>query len=564
MTRKYAKKRIKAVGVFLLTLVMLVSGLAAGFRGVNFRSAHAASIARGNALSLVEMNSGFDKLLLRATMNKTLVYVDKLYFDYSPLSNKRLKITSNEDTDYVVLDITNEAGEWAMVWGYVRKERGIRPDDPAMREMDLTYIELNQYWEWRTFTNEERWKISVKDGYETVSFTFDLNDRKDGAIYYIDGVYSLPEHYYPQVAYWWDLTSANQELCDIRDDYRARALEAAKTTPEGEPLRLDAVEYNGNGLQSSAPINAPYDGEGPQNGFWIVAAVVVAVVVITVVAVVVASQIKQKKDLKPETTPSKTTDAFDPTQRNDEMPPAPTTAQQEEYNKVIEETQANMTPAEIAAQKEELEKRKEFSIDADAPTGQKLVKLKVKDADGILQPVYDENGGEVFVNRRTYTVGNATYAIINRETLLLIRWYPSTMELKDIVGNRLTVNVDNKLMNMDGVQPYSPKSRDDILKKLGDVGMYTSSIKPERMLFRMDDDDALIRAMNLVENNIKKGFFETIESAFRNLFGGGTSAKGFLSTFFDVMIVICIGVSGALIIVFIAWVVRKVRGKKSA
>jgi hypothetical protein len=538
---------------------MLLTAVAAGFGGVNLPVAHAA-VFGGKSLSLIEMNGGFDKLLLRATMNKTLIYVDRLYFDYSPLSSNGLLVTENEDTDYVVLDISNEAGEWARVWGYVRKEKGIRPDDPAMREMDLTYIEVNQYWEWRTFTNEERWKIMVKDGYKTVQFTFDMNDRKDGAVYYIDGAYALPEHYYPQVAYWWDLPSANRELCEIRDNYREQAVSAAKTTPEGEPLRLEPVEYHGETSQSpTRTVNMSLGSRQNadtysdiQNTSWIIAAVVV-VVVVTVIAVVVAST--QKKSLPPESTPSGITNPYDPLQRNDNTPPAPTEEQQKEYNRTVEENPLSAT------EKEELEKRKEFSIDADAPTGQKLVKLKVKDADGLLQPVYDENGGEVYVNRKTYTVGNATYAVINRETLLLVRWYPSSMELKDIVGNRITVNVDNKLMNMDGVQPYSPKSRDDILKKLGDTGMYTSAINPNRMLFRMDDDDALARAMNLKENNIKKGFFETVESAFKNLFGGGNSSKGFFSNFLDILIIVGSVLAGALTLLLIVKFIRALKGK---
>ena len=544
----------RSVLILLLLIVVIAACLAPSFSGVKL-PAHAASI-KGNALSLVEVNDSFNKLVLRATMNKTLVYVDRLYFDYSPLSGKRLEVTKNEATDYVVIDISNEAGEWAKVWGYVRKTRGIRPNDTAMREMELTYLEIGQYWEWRTFTNEERWTVTVKDGYETVSLSFDMNDRKDGAVYYIDGVYALPEHYYTQVAYWWDLTSANPELLEVREDYRARAVAAAKTTPAGEPLRLDTVELK-DATKYSAPNTAARtsvsmaspqaatpaaqngaDGNGvTKTGFWIIAAVVVVVVIAVVVIVAVSTPKNKVTDYAPESTQSNITDPFAAEQRNADTPPAPTKEQHEEYNKTVAENP--LTERE----KEELEKRKEFSIDADAPTGQKLVKLKVKDADGILQAVYDENGSEVFVNRKTYTVGNATYAIINRETLLLIRWYPSTMELKDIVGNRLTVNVDNKLMNMDGVEPYSPRSKDDILKKLGDMGMYTSGVDPSRMLFRMDDDEALIRAMNLKENNIKKGVWETISSAFKNLFGGGTTSKSALSNFLDVAIVVGIGIA---------------------
>jgi len=302
------------------------------------------------------------------------------------------------------------------------------------------------------------------------------------------------------------------------------------------------VEYKGSGIKTSPMSSRPNDntgggvvsmayannGDGTQNiepAFWPI--VIIVVVVVVVVAVVVVNTVKN--NVPP---PSNITDPFDPNQRNPDTPPAPTPDQQEEYNKVVEENPLTVE------EKEELEKRKEFSLDQDAPAGQKIVKLKVKDDNGILQPVFDENGNECFVNRKTYTVGNATYAIINRETLLLIRFFPATMELKDIVGNRITVNADNKLMNMDGVQPYSPKSRDDILKKMGDMGVYTSSIDPSRMLYRMDDDNALNRAMNIKENNVSLGFFGTIAAAFKNIFGGGNTSKGFLSNFLDVLILV--------------------------
>jgi len=360
-----------------------------------------------------------------------------------------------------------------------------------------------------------------------------------------------------------------------------RAIEAAAVTPEGEPLRLDSVEYTGKGIQASptsyrygggnsggaAPMahgNANMNGIAPyaygvvpaaygQDGkqieaeetlFWLIPVVIIIVVVVVVAAVVVSTTPKKPP-------PSNITDAYDPAQRTDDTPPAPTVEQREEYNEIVEEIWAEMTEEEQIELREELDKRKEFSLDHDAPAGQKIVKLKVKDADGLLQPVYDENGNEVFVNRKTYTVGNATYACINRQTLLLIRFFPATMELKDIVGNRITVNIDGKLMNMDGVEPYSPISRDDILKKMGDMGVYTSSIDPGRMLFRMDDDEALKRAMNLKENDPSLGFWGTIGAAFKNLFGGGNTSKGFLSNFLDVLILVGVVLAGFLILYFV-------------
>ncbi|MCL2751450.1 MAG: hypothetical protein FWE62_01700 [Firmicutes bacterium] len=558
------KKTSRPAVLYLLAFVLALSAFATRLGGASFSSVTVdAAGPRGNTLSMVEINNNFGTMVLRATMNKTLIYVERLYFDYSPLSSKRLAVTVDEETDYVVIDLVNEANEWAKVWGYVRHENGIRPDDPMLREMDLTYLEINQYWEWRTFTNDERWRVTVNDGYNTVDFTFDLNDRKDGAIYHIDGVYGLPEHYYPQVAYWWDLNSANPELVEIHDDYRARAIEAAAVTPEGEPLRLDPVEYKGKGISTAsvaAPVSSPVvspmaassvplaENEQQVEQTFFLTVLFVSVIVVMVAAVCVSSA---PKDLAPETTPSNIIDPYDPAQRNEFTPPAPTTDQQEEYNEYVEELWADMTEEEQAQTREELEKRKEFSLDNDAPAGQKIVKLKVKDADGVLQPVYDENGDEVYVNRRTYTVGNATYALITRDTFLCIRWWPSTMELKDMVGNRLTVNADNKVMNMDGVQPYSPKSRDDILRKLGDMGMYTSAVDPARMLYRMDDDNVLIRAMNLKENEIKKGFFATIGAAFKNLFSGGGTSKGFLSNLLDVLILIGVVVIGAVLLFFL-------------
>jgi len=526
----------------------------------------------GNSLSLCEMSNDFNVMVLRATENKTLIYVSRLYFDYSPLSSKRLAITENEDTDYCVIELVNEANEWARLWGYVRQEDGVRPDDPMQRIMTLNYLEINQYFEWRTFTNEERWAIKVNDGYKTVDMTFDMGDRKDGAVYHIDGVYALPEHYYPQVCMWFDLTSANSDLCEIRDDYMARAAQAAAVTPEGEPLRLDSVEYTGKGIQTSparyrygagnargtAPLGiAPYaygvvpmaygqDGggiEAEETWFWI-PIVIIVVVVIVVVAVVATTTAKDPP-------PSNITDAYDPAQRTDDTPPAPTTEQREEYNEIVEEIWSEMTEEQQVELREELERRKEFSLDHDAPAGQKIVKLKVKDNDGILQPVYDEDGCEVFVNRKTYVVGNSTFACINRETLLLIRFYPATMELRDVVGNHITVNADSKLMNLDGVQPYSPKSRDDVLKKMGEMGHYTSAIDPGRMLFRMDDEDQLRRALNLKENDVNLGFFGTVGAAFKNLFGGGNTSKGFLSNFLDVLILVGVVLAGFLAVYFI-------------
>ncbi|MCL2797644.1 MAG: hypothetical protein FWD58_06285 [Firmicutes bacterium] len=360
----------------------------------------------------------------------------------------------------------------------------------------------------------------------------------------------------------------------------SRATVATAVTPDGEPLRLDSVEYTGKGIQTS-PVSYRYSGannsgvasmahgnsnmrgiapyaygvvpvaygqdgaqmDAEQTWYWIPILAIV-MVVITVVAIIVTSIPKDPP-------PSNITDAYDPGQRTPDTPPAPSPAQQQEYNEIVEEIWADMTEEEQIELREELEKRKEFSIDHDAPAGQKIVKLKVKDADGVLQPVFDENGDELYVNRKTYVVGNATYAVINRETLLLIRFFPATMELKDVVGNRITVNSDNRLMNLDGVEPYSPRSRDDILKKMGDMGMYTSAIDPSRMLYRMDDEDALRRAMNLKENDLSLGFWGTIGAAFKNLFGGGGTSKGFLSNFLDVLIIVGVVLAGFLILYFV-------------
>ncbi|MCL2797486.1 MAG: hypothetical protein FWD58_05490 [Firmicutes bacterium] len=583
------KKKIKKLAapamVCLLAVVLGATAFIVRFTA-NPQTASASTAApmaasgAGNTLSLVEINNEFDVMVLRATQNKTLIYVSRLYFDYSPLSSKRLAITENEDTDYVIIDLVNEANEWAKLWGYVRQEEGVRPDDPQQRIMTLNYLEINQYFEWRTFTNEERWAVSVNDGYKTVDMTFDLGDRKDGAVYHIDGVYGLPEHYYPQIAYWWDLTSANPDLVEIRNDYMARAAEAATDTPEGEPLRLNSVEYSGSGIQASpasyrhnagntggaVPMAhgngnmrgvAPYaygvvpaaygqDGEqmdAEQTWIWL-PILAIAMVVILVASLIVTSFQKDPP-------PSNITDAYDPAQRTDDTPPAPSVEQQQEYNEIVEEIWADMTEEEQMELREELERRKEFSLDHDAPAGQKIVKLKVKDMDGILQPVYDEDGQEVFVNRKTHVVGNSTFACINRETLLLIRFYPATMELRDVVGNRITVNADSRLMNLDGVQPYSPKSRDDVLRKMGDMGHYTSAIDPGRMLFRMDDEDQLRRALNLKENDPSLGFWGTIGAAFKNLFGGGGTSKGFLSNFLDVLILVGVVLAGFLMLYFV-------------
>jgi hypothetical protein len=245
--------------------------------------------------------------------------------------------------------------------------------------------------------------------------------------------------------------------------------------------------------------------------------------------------------------PQLITDPFDPSQRYEHAPPAPTPEQREEYNKLVEENPLTQAEREI------LERHREFSLDNDTPTGQRIVRLQVKcPQTGVMQSVYDEDGNEVFVNRRSRVIGNFNFAMISRRTLLVIRFDPATMGLADVVGNRYTVNADNKVMNMDGVQPYSPRSLDDITRKLSDMGYYTSSIDPSRMLLRMDDCNLLMRAMHQRQNNISVGFFGTIGNAFRNVFGGNSGNRNGWQTFLDVLVIIGVIIGGIIaVIIFI-------------
>ena len=77
----------------------------------------------GKSLSLVEINNSFGVMVIRTTNYMTLIYVDRIYFEYNASSSLRL-----QELDCVV-NITNEAAEWAKVPGYVKTEQAARPDD---------------------------------------------------------------------------------------------------------------------------------------------------------------------------------------------------------------------------------------------------------------------------------------------------------------------------------------------------------------------------------------------------------------------------------------------------
>ena len=82
------------------------------------------------------------------------------------------------------------------------------------------------------------------------------------------------------------------------------------------------------------------------------------------------------------------------------------------------------------------------------------------------------------------------------------------------------------------------------------------------MLYRMDDDEALKRAMNLKENDISLGFWGTIGAAFKNIFGGGNTSKGFLSNFLDVLILIGIVGAGIALLFIVAAVAGSLKKAK--
>ena len=147
---KTIKKIFKPALLCLLAVITAFTALANRFNGAGIPAASAATTG-GASLSLVEISNEFDIMVLRATDYKTLIYVKKLYFDYSPLSSKRLKLTPNNiplddnTPDYVVINLSNEAGEWANTWGCVRQEEGVRPDDP-LRRITTYHSPLSSYY----------------------------------------------------------------------------------------------------------------------------------------------------------------------------------------------------------------------------------------------------------------------------------------------------------------------------------------------------------------------------------------------------------------------------------
>jgi hypothetical protein len=217
-----------------------------------------------------------------------------------------------------------------------------------------------------------------------------------------------------------------------------------------------------------------------------------------------------------------------------------------------------MTEDEQEELRNELNKQKEFSPDNDAPSGQKVIRLRVKDESGVLQPVLDENGAEVFMNRKTNTVGNSVFAILDRNGYLLIKFEPSTMGLLNSKMEKITVNSDNRIMNMDGVECLSPRSQNDVKAKLAKAGTYTSRIDPGKLLYRMDSDNELQRALSSGERNPELGFFGTIGQAFRNLFGGGSGDS--MTTFVDVLLVLAVVVAIGGLVLLVVWFIRKLKG----
>jgi len=544
-------RAFKKTVLWLMAVVMAVSVYAV--RTKNTVPATAAA-AQGKSLSLLEINNSFGVMVIRTTNYMTLIYIDRIYFEYNASSSLRLK-----ELDCIV-NITNEAAEWAKVPGYVKTEQAARPDDPSGVLQTLQYIEVQQYWEWRSFTNEERWNLEVYDGYNRLQF--DFTRGRDGTVYHIDGVYALPEKDYYQVSDWRDVKE-NKELRASVNEYAANAAKAAlaAAAQPGSPLKVAPVKYDGrwvpvgaDGVLSHGQVLShgvpaarqhpdgaavlthgsvlPYSGEQQVADTGVFLTIVLISICVVAVAWIVADTVKMVS--------------------NKNAGPVEVTPEiKEEYDAV--------KPELTEPERIELDKHKEFSPDRDAPSGQKVVKLMVIDEDGRQQQVYDENGEAVYINRKTNVIGNSTYALINRETFLLIVFDAATMGLKDTAGNKITVNVDNRIINMDGVEPYSFKTKNDLLKKLNAMGKYTSAIKPAKLMFRIDDNDALSKASNMKDNNPSVGFFGTIGNAFKNLFGGGGGSSG-LSTFLDVLVILGVGLVTATVTV---WVIGLVKKKKA-
>ncbi|MCL2631281.1 MAG: hypothetical protein FWD49_07185 [Firmicutes bacterium] len=578
------KKNFKLSLTLFLALAIAVLTFASGLSSageISTASASVSSSSSGNTLSLMEMSNDFSTLVVRATYNKTLIFVEKMYFTYSNPNGKKLAVSDkNNPDDYVVINLTNSAGEWAKVWGYVREERMAVPNDPLERVETITYLEINMYWEWRRFTNDESWTVTVDDGFvdAPLSFTFDSRDRKDGVIFHIDGVYALPERYYPQVVYDWEFQEENPELLSARDNVLSQAIEALDTTPEGEPLRLKPVPMQGNAnsnsnMSSNANIadfrkvslssnpDIPLEVSQTAVGIFTVVIVGIAIAVVAIGAVVAYNELKPAPvlpELAPPplvSEPPKGFDPMNPDDRHPDQPPSPSRGQRKKAEDSAKD--ANITPD----QRRELEKRNEFSPENDTPTGSKIVKLMLETPSGLKTDVFDENGNEIYLNRATNAVGNANFALISRKNNLLLRYDARDKSIRDTLGDRFAVNVDNKLVSMDGVQPFSLKSYEDAVVKLQDMNVNTSSVDISRYLYRMDDELALSRAMMFKTLNTRVGFFATIGNAFRNLFSSRTEnvRNSGMQTFLDFLTVAGVALSGILLILFTLWVIRRVK-----
>jgi hypothetical protein len=590
------KKKIQAsarISITILLAIIICLASLTGGAAISNHVAHASTVNSGRTLSMVEMHNGFSTLVSRTSNHMTLIFVERLYFDYCPTLevDKRLALTECERTEFATVEIFNEAGERAKVPTNVRREeRGIRPDDASGHLRELNYLEINHYWEWRTFTNDERWNVIVDDGFNILNFTFDLAHRRDGVIYYIDGVFALPEKHYPQVLRWWDYAGDNSSLNRLRDSFIETVDDAYEATLVGEPFRLNPIDLTGNQADTNASqttsngagqttvSNMAVTNAGNNNGnngnpnveieqagfFLSMFGIIVLAAVVTVTFVAVSLAVEVVRDAFGNVGSASAQGSNDPnsslpnnpiTNPNDprygDTPWAPCDNQKNNHNEWVKN---NPVSPEL---RRELEAHKEFTVENDAPSGQKVVRLMLVADNGVLEPVFDENGNQIYLHRASGVIGNSMFAIVSRRTNLPIVYNPATRQLADAAGNRYTVNGDNRLMNMEGREPFSFLSLDDVNRKLDEAGVFLSSVDPTRMLVRMDDCDRLWRMLHQPHNDIRVGFFDTIANAFRNVFSSNGTPRSFWQTVLDVLIIIAVfGIGGFLLVLFIIYVVK--------
>jgi len=138
----------------------------------------------------------------------------------------------------------------------------------------------------------------------------------------------------------------------------------------------------------------------------------------------------------------------------------------------------------------------DFALNPHAPADRQIVELIVLSTNLEWQFVRDENGGIVYINRDTYTIGNSTYILSCRETAWLIHFNPETRQLRTTTGVRVVLmNASNRLMNNNGAEPFSPLNFEDMQEKL-QANPHISFRDPNLYLTRTNDTEEIRRILN--------------------------------------------------------------------